>query len=305
MSRPLNSRQLEAFRAVMLTGSMTGAGLMISISQPAVSRLIRDLEDDLSLRLFQRQGNQLVATAEARQLYREVERHFAGTERIRDAARTIKESSSGRMHIGVMPTFSVYCVPEAVSRFMRRFPDAVVSVTSDSSVNLVQMLLHGQVDVAFATPPHDLTGFDHEPFPDVHAVCVMPDGHPLGNKAVVSIEDLHGVDFIELGPNSSQRIQLSNAMDAVGVNPRKRVQTLHSSSAMSYVSRGLGVTVIDAIAALGSPNHSVQVRPFKPDIIMRVAALYRQGIPRPRFSDVFADMLKEVVWGQLGGVRMG
>ncbi|MBV8836561.1 MAG: LysR family transcriptional regulator, partial [Alphaproteobacteria bacterium] len=70
----LNPRQVEAFRAVMATGSVTLAATMMHVTQPAVSRLIRDLEFTLQLALFERRGNRLKPTAEANHLFAEVER---------------------------------------------------------------------------------------------------------------------------------------------------------------------------------------------------------------------------------------
>ncbi len=95
--RPLNVRQLEAFRAVMLSGSMTGGGRLMSISQPAVTRLIRDLEAELKLSLFRREGTHIEPTREGKELFREVSRHFVSTERIREAADAIREFNGGQL----------------------------------------------------------------------------------------------------------------------------------------------------------------------------------------------------------------
>ena len=78
----LNTRQIEAFRAVMLTGSMTIAAEFLRVTQPAVSRLVKDLEKHLKFRLFRRQGNRLIPTHEATILFAEVDRFYVGLDRI-------------------------------------------------------------------------------------------------------------------------------------------------------------------------------------------------------------------------------
>lgn len=88
----IQSRQLEAFRAVMLTGGMTMAADLVRITQPAISRLIRGLEDELGLRLFERSGNRLRPTREAGILFGEVSRHFTGIEHINKVATELRES---------------------------------------------------------------------------------------------------------------------------------------------------------------------------------------------------------------------
>ena len=99
MARPLNPRQIEAFRAVILTGGMTAGGEMLGVSQPAISRLVRDLETELGLKLFERNGAHIVPTAEALILYQDVERLFVGSDRIRDSARAIRDRRSGSLRI--------------------------------------------------------------------------------------------------------------------------------------------------------------------------------------------------------------
>jgi len=283
----------------MLTGSMTGAGHLMSISQPAVSRLVHDLEHELKLALFQRQGVQIIATDAAHQLYREVERHFSGAERIREAARAIRLSTAGYLHVGAMPNLSSHCLPEAIGLLLRHHPDVVVSVHPDSSINLISMLRHAQLDIAFASPPPDLGGLEHDPFPATQAVCVMPKDHRLAGKKQISINDLDGEDFIALGQSSHQRMQLNGAMLEAGVKPNIRVETMHSSSVIGYVSRGVGIAVIDPIAIIGSQTSTVAIRPFTPTISMAFSAVYRRPAPRSIVAATLTHLLKQVVADRL------
>lgn len=299
MSRPLNFRQLEAFRAVMLTGSMTGAGHSMSISQPAVSRLIHDLEDELKLVLFQRQGVHIVATEQAHQLYREVERHFSGADRIREAARAIRLSTAGYLHVGAMPNLSAYCLPAAISELLKEFPEVVVSIHPESSVNLVSMLRHGQLDVVFGSPPPDAGDIDHDPFPATQAVCIMPKNHPLCAKESISVNDLHDQDFVALGSSSRQRMQLNLAVLQAGVRPRIRVETMYSSSVVAHVNHGVGLAITDPVALIGVPIKNVEVRPFKPAISMDFSAIYLRAVARSRISLALTENLKRVVADEL------
>lgn len=294
-SKPLNFRQLEAFRAVMLAGSMTRAGQIMAISQPAVTRLIRDLEHDLKLPLFIRNGAQLVPSAEGQQLYREVERHFAGAERIREAARAIRESNAGYLHIGAMPNLAVSCLPQAVARFLKDYPEAVVSVHPDNSLSLVEMISHNQLDVAYAVVPEDRRDIDHDPFPVSHAVCVMRPDHRLASRRQVSVGDLDGEDFVSLGSRSVLRLQVNAAMLAAGVSPRVRLETVHSPTVISYVHQGAGIAVIDPFAAMGPGADQLVVRPFLPHISLNFSAVYRSSQSRSPLAVGFTNILRSVL----------
>ena len=91
----MNIRQLEAFRATIVARSTIGAAQLLNASQPAVSRLLSQLESSLQLTLFDRSSGRLVPTPEAMLLYAEVERTFLSVDRIREMARDIRTADAG------------------------------------------------------------------------------------------------------------------------------------------------------------------------------------------------------------------
>jgi DNA-binding transcriptional LysR family regulator len=95
----LSPRQLEAFRYVMLRGSVTGAALALKVSQPAVSRHIRDLEVRSGIKLFERSGNHLLPTPEARLLLAEVERYSYGIQAVSTFAEELRKRRRGMLHV--------------------------------------------------------------------------------------------------------------------------------------------------------------------------------------------------------------
>ncbi len=103
--RGLNPRQIEAFRAVVLTGGVGMAAKLINVTQPAVSRMIRDLQQQLGLTLFERRGTGLVPTSEALSLYAEVERAFVGLERIAQMADELRTRRAGFLRIAALPAW--------------------------------------------------------------------------------------------------------------------------------------------------------------------------------------------------------
>ena len=119
----LNPRQVEAFRAVMATGSMTSAATTMHVTQPAVSRLIRDLELDGEVPLFERRGNRMAPTAEAGRSIPEVERAFVGLSRISQFAEELRSRQAGSLRIAGMPALTCGFLPRHVGRFVVRRPE--------------------------------------------------------------------------------------------------------------------------------------------------------------------------------------
>ena len=117
MRRPINHRQLEAFRAVMEAGTVTVAAERLYITQPAVSRLIQDLESALALTLFERRRGRLAPTVEAQALYEEVERSFSGLDKIAQAAADIRSLSRGTLRIAAMPALALGFLPRTIKKF--------------------------------------------------------------------------------------------------------------------------------------------------------------------------------------------
>lgn len=124
----IQSRQLEAFRAVMLTGGMTSATDLVRITQPAISRLIRDLEDEIGISLFERTGNRLRPTREAGILFKEVSRHFNGIQHIDKVASELRKSHMGSLRVA--------CYTAPALSFMSGVIQSVIADRPDVSVYL-------------------------------------------------------------------------------------------------------------------------------------------------------------------------
>ncbi|CAH1658794.1 LysR substrate-binding domain-containing protein [Chelatococcus asaccharovorans] len=272
--RPLNVRQLEAFRAVMLTGSMTGGGRLLSISQPAVTRLIRDLEAELKLTLFLREGTQIIPTREGKELYREVERHFVSTERIREAADAIREFNGGQLRIASILALSTACIPKTVERFLRDYPGMALSIHSGQSLDIIDLVVNGSVDIGFVAIPPGRNDLIHEDVPASEAVCLVPRQHPLAAKHVIGPADLDGQDFIALGQSSLMRLELNALLQLANSHPRVRVESLFSSTVASYVNSGLGLGIVDPLAAALADKSRVIVRRFAPTIQYSLSIVY-------------------------------
>jgi DNA-binding transcriptional LysR family regulator len=297
--RPLNVRQLEAFRAVMLTGTMTGGGRLLSISQPAITRLIRDLEAELKLTLFLRDKTQITPTREARELYREVERHFVSTERIREAALAIRQYNAGQIRVAAILALSVSCTPKAVARFASSYPNMVISVHSGASIDIIDLVLNGSVDVGFVAIPPGHDQLDHEDVPSSEVVCLLPRSHPLAGKKVIHPEDLHRQDFVALGPSSLMRLELNALLQLAGSEPRVRVESLFSSTVTAYVNCGLGIAVVDPLAAALADPEATVVRAFRPTIKYTLSVVYpphtTRSPPLEDFVNVFLQAFQEEI----------
>src|SRR5687767_4854446 len=131
----MNLKEVEAFRVIMLSGSMTAAASDLYTSQPNVSRLLARLEKSLGMKLFNRVGGRLLPTDEGQAFYREVERSFIGLKSLESAAQSIREFGTGRLRVAAAPSYSLGFLPRVLRQFLVEAPSANVSLHTNSSTS--------------------------------------------------------------------------------------------------------------------------------------------------------------------------
>ena len=304
MARPLNSQQIETFRAVILTGGMTAGGEMLGVSQPAISRLIRDLEQDLGLKLFERNGAHIVPTGEALVLYQDVERLFIGSERIREAARAISNRRSGSLRIAAMPDISLGYLPRLVRNFLANRPRVSVTIHSDTALNVIDLIAKSQFDIGLAFAPGDQTGVEVRPLPVPEAICVLPLGHRLADKPLIHANDLDDEDFISLGESSLLRVQIQNALQSADAQCNFRIETRYAGTAIAFVAQGLGVTIVDPFAISEVGLERVIRKPFRPRIGYESSVVFPAQRPNSGLAEEFAEEVRQSMERDFGPIEI-
>ncbi|MFK4822510.1 LysR substrate-binding domain-containing protein [Ochrobactrum quorumnocens] len=255
----MNLRQVEAFRTVMMTGKMTAAAELMAITQPAVSRLIRDFEFATKLKLFDRRGNQLTPTQEALTLMQEVERAFIGLSRIKAFAEEVRRQNAGMLRIAAMPALANGIMPRFLAHFLRDHPNIHASLNGISSSQVIEAVASGSVDIGFADGPLDRPGFIIETRP-VAAVVAIPEGHRLTNVDRVTPSDLVNERMITLEPGTLFAMRVEVAL--ADIVRSSTIETRLSHTALTLVSEGVGIAIIDPSSATEFRGRGVIIKPF-------------------------------------------
>ena len=287
----INSRQVEAFRAMMLTGSVTDAAKLMAVTQPAVSRLLRDFQALLKTELFERRGSGLVPTPAATALYMEVERSFVGLERITAAAEEIRSRRTGTLRIAALPALSNGYLPRLAGRFLKERPNLNLSFFGVISPIVIDWVLNHQCDVGFAEVPIAHSGLPSLRLPPLPRVAVLPTGHHLAAKEVLQPRDFEGETFISLSAGSTSRHLIDQTFQRDDVRRVLRVETTLSEIMCGMVSSGLGVAICDPFTAQEFATRGVVVRRFVPRIDFEFAAVFpAQRSPSPVALDLVETM---------------
>jgi len=286
----MNFRQIEAFRAVMLTGSMTAAAAKLHTSQPNVSRAIAQLEAEIGYELFERLPGRVLATRGGEALFKEVERAFVGLESVSQAARGIREMGAGTLRIGAAAAISVTAIPRAIRLFSERYPAVRVVVDTTDSTTIGNWVAARACDVGFVAYFSDKPGVKASVIHTEHAVCIMPARHRLAARKRIAASDLEGERFISLPSGRPSRAAVDAAFPRDG--RIMALETTFASTICAMVGEGLGVSLVNPIVAAMMNVPGVVTRPFKPDVALRSYLLLPQLAPRDMHADHFISCMR-------------
>ena len=198
----INDRQIAAFRMTMSLGSVTAAAKLLHVSQPAVSRLLRDLEGEVGFALFEKVGRGIQSTAQGRLLLEEVERSFVGVDAIRDRAIAIRAGRYGKFGVVAMPAFADIFVAPALGEFLAKFPDISVDFDVLNTTEIVEGILRGRFDIGIAAPHFDHPNVSWEVLRSVQMVAVMSPNHPLTASQSLAARQIASTSLIALPVDS-------------------------------------------------------------------------------------------------------
>jgi DNA-binding transcriptional LysR family regulator len=262
----MNLRQIEALRAVIETGTASRAAERLSISQPAVSKLINNLEHATGLTLFDRRRGRLSPTPEALLLFEEVERVFQGIVRLDRFAEEIRHLEHGSLRVGVMPALSTGFVQDIVASLVAAQPLLRITIHARSTPKVVEWVVGGQLDLGLSSHEVDHPELDQLPLCRQRYACIMPRGHPLATKRVIELEDFEKRNFISLGADSPVRRAIDRMFDAAGVRRTLRLSASMATTVCAMVARGLGLALVDPLY-IGEFAQRLETRPFRGEIV--------------------------------------
>ena len=288
----LKIRQIEAFRAVMLRHTVTRAAESLHISQPAVSRLIADLESRVGFVLFDRQQGRLTPTAEARVLSEEVERAFVGMDRISQAARQIRAMRRGSLRVAGSPAVALDLLPAVIARFVERHAGIDISLLTHSATTVVEKVASGQCDVGVIAEPIPHPAVRSERLANAVMRCIVPRGHRLARKASLTPADLRGERFVSFPQSFDARSAIDRVFVDAGVARDLVIEAQLSQAIVALVANGAGVALVDPVTAAFA-RQRVAVRPFTPAVPDHFYLVTNGSRPLSLVAETFCGAMRE------------
>ena len=287
----LTHRQIEAFRALMLTGSMTEAARLLSVTQPAVSKIMSQMEEELGFALFDRRQGRLSPTEDAYILFAEVKQSYSGIERVIRAARRIKDRTGGYLRLAVLPTLATGFIVQVVRRICESGDDLQLSLQAYGSEEVVDLVASGLYDLGFATTPVDNGRVQVGPVMSVPSFCILPPQHRLARRSALSIADLAGENFIATAEGTASRLRIDSLFTSMNVARNVLIEARWSLTISELVQAGLGCSIVDGFTASTFAERGGIVKPIQERLDFSFVHVTRQSSTNShvlkRFHDAF------------------
>ncbi len=289
----MNLKAIQAFCLVMRRGRLAAAADEMHLSQPAVSRLIANLEHELKMPLFHRDRRALRPTAEGAAFYREAWRILDGVDRLKVIAGDIRVGHGARLRVVVLSRLAVALVAPAARLFRDALPDVGLTLEMHHRRDMERWLSGRQFDLGVGPLPVDDPRLDVEPLGTREAVVALAPDHPLASKGVVDVSTLAREPLIALTPDTLLQQQIDAIFAGAGYAPHVAQRTSSSLLACALAGQGLGYTITDPFTAASLPQQ-VAVAALRPAFTMAFGVLTPRDQPLSDAARAFRDCVARV-----------
>ncbi|MEZ5871315.1 MAG: LysR substrate-binding domain-containing protein [Nitratireductor sp.] len=289
----LTLKQLRYFEALARIGHFGRAADACSISQPALSMQIRELEETLGTGLFERSARQVRLTGFGEEFAVRVRETLRSVEELEDMARASRDRLTGRLRIGVIPTIAPYLLPAIISDLTRLHDGLDIHVRETLTSKLVQELLEGRLDTAIVALPISEPSLSEVVLFTENFVLVRP-GEDAG-KPVPNRDMLRHMRLLLLEEGHCFRDQALSFCKLQTARPRELLDGSSLSTLVQMVSAGIGVTLIPEMAVpLETRSGSVSIARFKPPRPQRsIGMIWRKTSPLGKQLSQIAELVRQ------------
>jgi LysR family cys regulon transcriptional activator len=248
----MNFQQLRSIREAARCGfNLTEVANVLFTSQPGVSRQIRELEEELGVEIFERNGKRLTGLTEpGKGILHIIERLLLEAENLRQASSEYAGEQSGTLAVATTHTQARYVLPQVVQSFRSSFPQVRIALQQSSPEHIAEWVISGKADIGIATEGlsqfKELVSF---PCYTWSHVVVVPDGHPLlALPGRLELSDLAAWSLITYDLGFTGRSHIDQAFRSAGLETDIVLTAMDSDVIQQYVSLGLGVGIVASMA---------------------------------------------------------
>jgi len=246
--REITLRQVEVIRAVMMRGTISGAADQLNVSAPGISRLIKHTEESLGIRLFERRAGRFIPSVEAGPVFDQISAVYKGVENLQVAIESLEKGENVKLAFASAPSVAQFIAARAMRSIRQRYPDLFIDLNILKIEETVDYLLLERGEFVIMSSSVDNAGIENEELARAGLVVILPEGHSLSDRAVISVHDLADEPMIGVDPHDPYGAKLAQPFRVAGIELRHSIRGRFAQTVVSLVRHGLGVALIDAFS---------------------------------------------------------
>jgi DNA-binding transcriptional LysR family regulator len=247
---PMEWHQLEYFKTIAQLQHFTQAAEQLSISQPALSRSIAKLEEELDCPLFDRRGKGVVLNRYGQLFLRHVERALQEITAGRQVIQDLLHPDHGSISLSFLHSLGSNLVPGLISKFRSINPNIQFKLYQNASSFLLDQLDAGEIDLCLCAPIEKMDRIDWLPLFTEELFVVVPDGHRLSSRSSIHLNEIANEPIITFKQNYVLRILADQFFKEAGINPFITFEGEEITTVTGLVEAKLGVSLIPRISGL-------------------------------------------------------
>jgi LysR family hydrogen peroxide-inducible transcriptional activator len=286
--------QLEYLIALAEEGSFTRAAERLAIAQPSLSQQIQKLEREIGQPLFDRLPRGVTTTEGGEKLLGHARRILAEIEDAKRQTRELRDTVSGVLAIGAIPTIAPFLLPGLMKAFAAQYPDVRLALVEDVTARLLEQLDQGRLDLAIMSDAEPGRSLIMEQIGSEPLVLLLPERHRLAKRKAIAWADIHAERFLVLHDMHCLSGQVMLFCRPQGLKPTIAARGAHLATLAEMISAGLGVSVVPTMMRARDSGSGRVYRPFASDPPSRaICVAWSVFRYRTNAARAFVAMLKE------------
>lgn len=287
-------RQLEAFVAVAETRNFTRAAQRLRSAQSAVSLLVKELEADLGLKLFDRTTRRVELTDPGIEFHGYAEKLLADLQHAVRHTAELVERKRGRIAVAAPPFLATYLLPQVIAKFQGDFPGVQVVLIDAQTDEIVARVTAGEADIGIGTFAPDEEGITRNLLLRDELMLFSPVKHPLAKIRRPCWADLAGVPAVALTRESGIRALVHQGYQSAQMDLRPVYEVAQITTALALVEAGLGVSVLPTYALSAVRNRTIAAYTLSIPVMSRnVEIIASLGRSAPPATSEFVQRLQQ------------
>lgn len=286
-------RQIAYLIALYEEGSVTKAARRLNVVQPAVSQQIQKLEDELQQPLFQRTPKGMVATPAGDEAYRRLMPILRDLETAKHELSSSKGEIKGHVSVGVIASVASNALSDTLISFSAKYPGVTIWSTGGYTVDLLDMLRTGRLDIAIINQARRRSPLPTAPIIDEDLALIYSSHHPTGFGPGVALRDLPDIDLVLPSTRHGLRTVIDDITEAAGVHLSPRHEIDEINTIEEFVKSSAFATILPRIAVHRALERGELLStPITPAISRSIVCASNRNRPLSRAARLFIDELR-------------